>query len=71
MPAFVFEEVAHASASRQHQLRDIFDNLGLFLRRECGEPFREALLWGIAFSLASSRRRGTTCIPLYPASTKG
>ena len=37
---FVFEEIAHASASREHELRDVFDDFRLVLGREGGEPFR-------------------------------
>ena len=40
---FIFEKVAHARASREDQLRDVLDNLGLFLGRQGGEPFGEAL----------------------------
>ena len=40
---FVFEEVAHACSTRKHELGDILDDLRFVLRRECGEPFREAL----------------------------
>lgn len=36
---FVLEEVAHARAPRQDQLRDVLDDLGLILGRERGEPF--------------------------------
>ena len=40
---FVLKEIAHACPACEHQLRDIFDNLRLVLRREGSEPFRQAL----------------------------
>ena len=40
---FVFEEIAHAGPTRQHELRDVFDDLGLVFRGEGGEPFRQSL----------------------------
>lgn len=40
---FIFQKVAHASASGQHELRNIFDNLGFVFRRESREPFRQSL----------------------------
>jgi hypothetical protein len=38
-PTFVFQEVAHASAASEDELRDVFDDLGLVFRGEGGEPF--------------------------------
>ena len=43
---FVLEEIAHPRPPSQDKLGDILDNLPLLLRRECGEPFGEALRWG-------------------------
>jgi hypothetical protein len=40
---FVFEEIAHSRPARQNQLGHIFDDLGLLLGRESGEPLRKAL----------------------------
>lgn len=40
---FVFEEVAHARAPGQDDLRDILDDLGLLLGRESRKPFGQAL----------------------------
>ena len=40
---FVLEEVAHARAAGEDELRDVFDNLGLVLRCERSEPLGEAL----------------------------
>jgi hypothetical protein len=40
---FVFEEVAHSRPARQNQLGHIFDDLGLLLGRESGEPLSKAL----------------------------
>jgi hypothetical protein len=37
-PTFVFQEVAHASAAGEDELRDVFDNLGLVFGRESGKP---------------------------------
>jgi hypothetical protein len=36
---FVLQEIAHASAASEDELRDVLDNLGLVFRREGGEPF--------------------------------
>lgn len=40
---FVFEEVAHAGAPRENELRDILDDLCLVLGRQGGEPLGQAL----------------------------
>jgi hypothetical protein len=37
-PTFVLQEVAHASAAGEDELRDVFDNLGLVFGSECGKP---------------------------------
>jgi hypothetical protein len=40
---FVLEEIAHARAAGEHELRDVFHDLGLFLGRERREPLGKAL----------------------------
>jgi hypothetical protein len=35
---FILQEVAHASAAGEDELRDVFDDLGLVFGCECGEP---------------------------------
>jgi hypothetical protein len=35
---FILEEVAHAGAAGEDELRDVFDDLGLVFGCECGEP---------------------------------
>jgi len=40
---FVFEEIAHSRPARQNQLGYIFDDLGLLLGGESGEPLSKAL----------------------------
>lgn len=40
---FVFEEIAHSSAASEHELRHIFDDLGLVFRRQGDEPFGKSL----------------------------
>jgi hypothetical protein len=40
---FVLEEVAHARAAGEDELRDVFDNLGLVFGGEGGEPLGQAL----------------------------
>lgn len=35
----VFEEVTHAGSAGEHELRDLADNFGFFLRAQSGEPF--------------------------------
>lgn len=40
---FVLEEVAHPGPSRQDQLGNILDNLGLVLGRQSGKPLGQAL----------------------------
>ena len=40
---FVFEEIAHACATRQNQLGHILNDLGFLLGRESSEPFGQAL----------------------------
>jgi hypothetical protein len=39
----ILEEVAHPSPPRQHELRDILDNLGFVLRGQGRKPLRQAL----------------------------
>lgn len=54
---FVLEEIAHARAPSQHELRDILNDLGLVLGREGGEPFRQALRWGPCQHMPGTIRR--------------
>ena len=42
---FIFQKVAHTSATREDDLRDIFDNFGLLFGRKSGEPFGQSLEW--------------------------
>lgn len=42
-PTFVLEEVAHARAAGEDELRDVLDDFGLVLGCERGEPLGEAL----------------------------
>ena len=35
---FVLDEIAHARPTCEDELRDILDDLGLVLWRQCGEP---------------------------------
>jgi hypothetical protein len=39
----ILQEIAHASAAREDELRDVLDNLGLVFGCERGEPLCEAL----------------------------
>jgi hypothetical protein len=39
---FIFEEIAHAGAASQDQLRDVLDDLALGFWRQSSEPFGEA-----------------------------
>jgi hypothetical protein len=36
---FILQEVAHAGAAGEDELRDVFDDFGLVLGCERGEPF--------------------------------
>lgn len=40
---FVFEEIAHAGATRQDQLGHILDDLGFLLGRESSKPLGQTL----------------------------
>ena len=40
---FVFEEIAHSRSSRQNELGDISNNLGLVFGRQSDEPFGKSL----------------------------
>lgn len=42
-PTFVLQEVAHARPTRQDELGDVLDDLGLVLGGERGEPFGQTL----------------------------
>jgi hypothetical protein len=41
----VLKKVAHASAPRQHQLGNIYNDLGLLSGRQCCKPFRQTLFF--------------------------
>jgi hypothetical protein len=38
-PTFILQEIAHASATGEDELRDILDDFGLVFGCERGEPF--------------------------------
>lgn len=46
MHTLVFKKVAHASSAGEDELRDVLDDLGLLLRRQCSEPLCQALGFG-------------------------
>jgi hypothetical protein len=56
---FVFQKVAHACASREDNLRDIFDDLGFFLGRKGGEPLGQTLC-RFCMSMSCEVRRWAT-----------
>lgn len=58
---FVLEEVTHAGPSREDEGGNVFGDFGLFLGRECGEPFAETLCSILTSGFGSTGRPKQRC----------